>query len=126
MSLIDLSSKRIALSDGLWIEARNQLTSGERRRTNSTALKGQTYTKDGGGATITDTDALAMVAYHRAFKYITAWNVHEDDGQPWPLTLDGLQGLPAYLFDEIDEALTAHIEASEEAAKNARSARSIN
>jgi hypothetical protein len=113
------------LSNGYWIDVRNQLTARERKRSNSVALRGQTYTKDGGGATITDTNALADAAFYRAAAYITAWNIKDGDA-PWPLTVDGLGNLPEALFDEIDTALAAHIEAVEQAAKNATSAKSIN
>ena len=125
MSLVNLSSRKLELSQGRWIEVRNQLTARERKRANSVAMKGQTYSKDGGGATITDTNALADAAFYRAAAYITAWNVTDGD-QPWPLTVDGLGALPEDLFDEIDDAIDQHVKAMEHAAKNATSATSIN
>lgn len=128
MGMIDLGVTRVPLSQGRWIDARNQLTARERKRSVAVAFKNQSYDQRG-AATVHDIEALADAPFYRAAIWITGWNLQDGDAplpysNEWDIArrVDVLGALPEEWFDEIDDALETHVAAMQAARKNATSA----
>jgi hypothetical protein len=98
---------RLPLSDGDWIEVKQRLTNGERRRLNSAAL-GKSMPL---GAAVTEIAVdFAEMGTARALTYIVDWSF-EDDGRRVPVSREAFLSLDEPTADEIDKALDAHVEA---------------
>jgi hypothetical protein len=97
---------RLPLSDGDWIEVKQRLTNGERRRLNSAAL-GKSMPL---GAEVTEIAVdFAEMGTARALTYIVDWSL-EDDGHRVPFTREAFLSLDEETAAEIDAVLDAHIE----------------
>lgn len=111
-------------SDGDWIEVHRRLTSGQERMIQRMTAKGyQRADASGGDAQIRVDLDVTKFAIVRAAQYITSWNLRNYKGQPivWPanFTLEKrveiIEGLDEETVQEIDEAVSTHIAAQQEA-----------
>lgn len=120
----------VSLSDGYWIEVRRQLTVGEERTI--ARLSAKSYERvDGGGG-----EGRFRVEYDflrqgiaRAATYIIAWNLIGPKGAiPWLVNLPLekrmaiLEDLDSDTMTEIEEAITTHANAQQEARDAAKKA----
>ena len=109
-------TERIDLPElGIWIEVRQELSVGEKRRIFSDAFKGQTDI--GGGQMRTEYDArkltFGLIAAH-----IVDWNAsQEQDGKvvPVPYRVEALEGLTSAAYEVIEKAVDKYTEASKQA-----------
>jgi len=106
---------RVELSDGDWIEIKERLTYGEQKRLETGAMGKMTAS----GATDPGI-SLDFERYNlqRLHTWLVAWSFVDEAGKRVKITLDSLSALDQESAQEIDDALTAHIEELE-AAKNA-------
>lgn len=123
---VRVETTRLDLSDGDWIEVKNELAYGERLALNNAAMIGQR-------------DGMAIVDYGRFHLkrlelYLVDWNLADEHGKNMPLQPDTIESLDEESAAEINRALDAHIakmwaeqndgpaEHEAEPEKNARSA----
>lgn len=102
---------RLSLSEGDWIEVKQELNAGEYRRVMARQMKSMVM---GEKAELDPT----QVGLAKVVEYIVEWSF-EDDGKPVPVSEAAIVSLDADSFNEIRDAIDAH-EASVEAAMEAR------
>lgn len=108
---------RKALAEGDWVEFKNRLTVGEKKR-----LEGA------GVAAVRDPQAAQATRAKQSFEldferlglarfeiYITAWSFLGLDEKALPVTPDSIAALDPAIADEIEKALDLHIEEQEKA-----------
>lgn len=126
---------QLPLSDGDWIEVRMRLTSGEERMIQRLTAKGyQRADSDGGDSQIRVDLDVTKYASVRAAQYLTNWSLRNYEGKPIPLpanfSLDRraaiIESLDEDTVREIDEAITAHVTAQQEARDEEKKARAGN
>jgi hypothetical protein len=119
-------------SDGDWIEVRRRLTSGQERMIQRMTAKGyQRADASGGDAQIRVDLDVTKFAIVRAAQYITNWNLKNFQGKPIVLPanftlekrIEIIEGLDEDTVQEIDEAISAHIAAQQEARESEKKAR---
>ena len=106
---------RVEISDGDWIEIKERLTYGEQKRLETGAMGKMTAS----GATDPGI-SLDFERYNlmRLYTWLVAWSFVDENGKRVKISLDAIAALDTETAQEIDDVLTAHIEALEEA-KNA-------
>jgi len=106
---------RLFLSDGDWIEVKRELNIGEHKRLDAAGVRYQLF-----GPPIVDWEA-----YHigRAAVWLTAWSFRNAEDRPVELTIDAIRALDQETFNEIQTALTAHIDVLDEEKKTRLQAR---
>jgi hypothetical protein len=123
---------QLALSDGDWIEVRMRLTSGEERMIQRLTAKGyQRADSDGGDSQIRVDLDVTKFASVRAAQYLTNWSMRNYEGKPIPLPANFslekraaiIESLDEDTVREIDEAITAHVNAQQEAREQEKKAR---
>lgn len=93
-------TQRITVGDperGYWIELREMLSQGAKEKAEQ-ALQGRQ--RINGGDVITQMD----VARYRQLMVLASvkdWNLDDDNGKVWPLSLQSVQRLPGVVFDEL-------------------------
>lgn len=108
------STVRLELSDGDWIEIKERLSYGEQQRLAGAALGKMTP-----GADAEIGLNWAMYNIERLSLWIVDWSFNLADGKDAPLNKQTIAALDPATVEEIDAAITAHIEHLEAAAKNA-------
>jgi hypothetical protein len=110
--------------EGDWIEVRRRLTSGEERMIQRLTAKGyQRSDSDGGDSQIRVDLDVTKFASVRAAQYLTNWNLRNYKGEPIPLPANFslekraaiIESLDEDTVREIDEVITAHVSAQQEA-----------
>lgn len=123
---------QLQLSDGDWIEVRVRLTSGEERMIQRMTAKGyQRADSDGGDSQIRVDLDVTKFASVRAAQYITNWSMRDYRGTPIPIPANFslerraqiIEGLDEDTVREIDEAISAHVNAQQEAREQEKKAR---
>lgn len=118
--------------EGDWIEVRRRLTSGQERMIQRMTAKGyQRADASGGDAQIRVDLDVTKFALVRAAQYITNWNLKNFEGKPIVLpanyTLEKrveiIEGLDEETVQEIDDAISAHVTAQQEARDAEKKAR---
>jgi hypothetical protein len=101
---------RLDLTDGEWILVKRQLTAGERQLVYGRMVR----TLHAGERAELDP---VKAAFASASEYLLDWSVTDPDGrpvvikdQPTEVVIGALQALPAESFQEIQDALNAHVE----------------
>lgn len=101
---------RIPLKNGEWIEIKRELTVGEEKRFRSAGLKNM-KAEDGGSSIEIDWTAMALA---RVETYLLEWSATRTDAAgktvSVPVTRKNIEALTQDDFDEIDQAIQAHIE----------------
>ena len=106
---------RLELSDGEWIMVKEELNYGEQQRLNNAAM---TRFQDASAPTPRIELDFERYQIIRLKTWLTDWSNRGKDGKAIKITDESIRALRPPMADEIDVALTAHIE-SLEAAKNA-------
>ena len=101
---------RLELSEGDWIEVKARLTYGERARLSSSSFKAGHIGSD---AIDLDFEAYALA---RLETWLVDWSFLGANGKVVPVSRTAIRNLDPDTSDEIDAALTAHIEALEKKA----------
>lgn len=107
---------RLPLSEGDWIEVKQELSEGERRRVAVSYLGRQ----HADGSRTPNMESLGMVG---VLEYLVDWSLKDANDKPVKISLDALKSLRSEDWAEIDAAINAHIEATEEAAEARKKAR---
>lgn len=110
---VDDATKKIDLSEGDWIEVRNELSYGENLRL-STAIMERIETDEG---TTAMKPNMVKFKSERMLSYITAWTVRHKDGSTAKINRQTIEDLDEEFADEIDRALDKHVEALQELKK---------
>ena len=105
--LILPNTVRLELSDGDWVEVKERLSYGESQRLSSSMLR---YVKTDTGENEIGID-FAKHSLLRMETWLTDWSFRDHNDKPVPLSRSAIENLDAQTAGEIDEALTAHIEA---------------
>lgn len=105
-------TKRLDLSDGDWIEVKTRLSWGDILLIQSSSVTGANF-----GTNEVGMD-LRRAKMTRFMVWLTDWSFRDAAGKPVKLSLDAIAELESGTAEEIDVALTAHVEALE-AEKNA-------
>ena len=102
---------RVDISDGDWVEIKEKLTYGEQKRLETGAMGKMTAS----GATDPGI-SLDFERYNlmRLYTWLVAWSFVDENGERVKITLDAIAALDTETAQEIDDVLTAHIEALEE------------
>jgi hypothetical protein len=101
-------TERLELSDGDWIDVNERLTYGQEQRLQEAMLGKMSMDELEKVAEIGLTTARAAV--DRLETWIVAWSFRDDEDRPVPVSRSAIENLDPYTADEIDAALTAHIE----------------
>lgn len=104
---------RLPISEGDWIEIADRLTVGEQKRIDVSGLKRMQPGQ--GQASSIETD-FAEFSFARTATYIKAWSLVKD-GQSVPVSRASIEALDPETYLEIENAITAHVEARAEAKK---------
>jgi hypothetical protein len=98
-----------------WIRVKRKLTVGEQRRQMTAGWKGFTQRRGQEGAEV-QIDWQAQ-SFARTEAYLTDWSLTEDDGKKIPLTRDGIESLDEKVYELIEGAINAHVDAMEQEKK---------
>ena len=101
---------RLPLSDGDWIEVKDELTVGEARAVTQSFVG--VINPDGSRTPNRETLGMGQV-----FAHLVDWSLKDANDKPVPLTMDALKALSLDDFREIDDALDRHLEAVDAAKK---------
>lgn len=110
--------------DEFWVEFRERLTVGEKKRMTTGGFRGVTGmgSKDPDATPSIDVDWTTQ-AFGRMATYLVDWSLADDNGNKMPLgnsrntRLDAIMNLDEDVYDVIEKALNAHVEAMEESKK---------
>lgn len=103
---VDAHTKRIDLSEGDWIEVRNELSYGENLRL-STAIMDRIENEEG---TTSMRPNMLKFRAERMISYIKEWSVKLGNGATAKVNRQMIEDLDEDFADEIDAALDAHVE----------------
>ena len=112
---VEPNTVRLELSDGEWVEVKEELTYGEQQRLSNAAM---TRFQDASAPTPRIELDFERYQIIRLKTWLTDWSAKGRDGKSIKITDESIRALRSDMAAEIDQALTAHIEALE-AAKNA-------
>lgn len=115
---VKISTTRIDMGDGDWIEIKVELTAGEQRSLQSAGLGGMTRSESDSERVEIGVD-WAKFSLARSLAYVVDWNAKDEDGTPVPFDADTLKGLDDESLKRIEAAITKHIEARDAAKKKA-------
>lgn len=106
---VDQSTTRLDLSDGDWIEVRNVLGAGAQKRLEVSPLKSvqKNVGQLGSGMEVD----FSEYSFARTLAYVVAWSL------PIAFSRDALEQLLPDDYREIENAITAHVEARATAKK---------
>lgn len=112
------NSTRLEIGDGDWVEVKNELTAGERKKMLASGL---THVQGKQNAD-PDEDVTVGIDFKKyglskVAAYILDWNAKDEQSRPVPYSIEAIQQLDQDTFDRIEKALDAHIEAQREAKK---------
>lgn len=96
-----------------WLKVKKHLTVGEGRKVKTAGWKGLTSAD---GKTGIDID-WQIQSFARAEAYIVDWSLEDDAHVKLPLTAATIESLHEDLFEVMDAAITAHVEAMEQEKK---------
>ena len=102
---------RIELSEDDWIEIKERLTYGEQKRLETGAMGKMT---SGGASEAGISLDFERYNLQRLHTWLVAWSFVDENGKRVKITIDSLSALDQESAQEIDDALTAHIEELEE------------
>ena len=112
---VEPNTVRLELSDGEWVEVKEELNYGEEQRIANSAITRYQEASAPTPRIEIDYERHQIV---RFLTWLTDWSNRGKDGKTVKITEDSIRALRPVMAAEIDTALTAHIEALE-AAKNA-------
>ena len=105
---VNPSITRLALSEGDWIEVRDELSVGEERKAMASAVS----SVDMKG---TLTPNLENLGISETFAYLVDWSFTDANGKPVKLDESALRNLTTDAYKEIETALQAHVKSVKEA-----------
>lgn len=115
MRFVSPETVRIELSDGQWIEVKKTLTAGEEKAYRSAGFRRVSQRQDDNTNEV-DIDWTAM-AFARVEAYLVDWSAKREDGKDVPVSKAAIRNLSAESFQEIDDAIVAHIDSQADAKK---------
>lgn len=101
---VSLNVDRIQLSDGDWIEVKQDLNTGDQKKLEAAGFKPPIMID---GKIITPID-WEVYELHRAVIFLTDWSFRNADDKSVPLNLDSLNALEPESFKEINDAIVKH------------------
>ena len=110
-------TKRITLTDGDWIVIKHRLPVGDQKRVDTSGLKRLVQPqvrkdrKDQKEQTSSIEIDFKEFSFARTEAYLLEWSFLDDAGQPVALNRSSIEALDTASYDEIENAITAHVEA---------------
>jgi len=104
------TTRRVELSEGDWIEIKDGLSYGEQKRLSSASVKTSMTTAGAAPEMTVDFEQYALL---RISLWVVDWSFEDQNGNRVRVTMEAIAALTQETGDEIDEALTEHIEAIE-------------
>lgn len=101
-------SKRIHISDGDWIEVKQELDAGDSRKQDSLAVV-PVPIEVKGKVEIHDRVDFSQYEIMRTFLWLTDWSLCGPDGNRRPLTLEAVRSLDVDTFEEVNRAIFNHV-----------------
>lgn len=92
---------RLPLSDGEWIDAKQELTAGEQRH----YMAGYVIEMKAGERATVDPERVGVT---RILEYVVAWSLLGFDGKPEPFSESALRAVDMDTYREIDATIDAH------------------
>lgn len=104
-----------------FIRIKKRLTVGEQRRVQTAGWRGVSAKRERGTGEIADEVNIGIdfkaQSFARTEAYLLGWSLTDEKGKPLPHTLAGIEALAEPVFEVIENAITAHIEAVEQEKK---------
>lgn len=100
-----------------WIEVKQDLTAGEEKALRSSGFRRVSQRKDDETNEV-DVDWAGM-SFARVETYLVDWSAKDEKGKSVPVSKPAIRALHPDDFDEIDEAIKAHVEARDAEKKSA-------
>lgn len=104
---------RVALSGGEWIEIKDRLTIGEQKRMEAAGLKSVSARA---GAQAVDV-SFEEFSFARTQTYLVNWSLKDAADNQTKVSRAAIEALDQDTYEEIESAITAHIEARDAAKK---------
>ena len=105
---------RLELSDGDWLEVRDELSFGRQQKLASAGVGGMRGFDGGDMANVRMELDLAAFEIQRILAWVTEWSFRDGGGRPVDLTREAVENLTPETAEEIKAALDAHVAAVEE------------
>lgn len=123
MRFVSPETVRIKLKDNHWIEVKKDLGTGDEKRYRAAGFRGLTQIADDKGEKKQEIGVdWQAIAFSRVEAYVVDWSARDAKDKPLKLSRQAIEALDTESFDEIDEAVQAHIAAREEEKKQTSSA----
>jgi hypothetical protein len=97
---------RIPLTDGDWVDVKKRLTVGEARRATQSFVGH--FNADG-----SRTPNMELLGMGMVLAYVVDWSFVDAQDKRVSVSLDAIKNLDQATYSEIDEAISAHVEAVE-------------
>jgi hypothetical protein len=105
---------RIELSDGDWLEVRDELSLGRQQKLAGAGIGGLQGFDGGDLANVRMELDLSAFEIQRILAWVTEWSFRDATGRPVALTREAVENLNAETAEEIKAALDEHVAAVEE------------
>src|SRR6478735_688564 len=105
---------RIELSDGDWLEVRDELSLGRQQKLAGAGIGGLQGFDGGDLASVRMELDLSAFEIQRILAWVTEWSFRDGTGRPVALTREAVENLNAETAEEIKAALDEHVAAVEE------------
>ena len=106
-------TKKIDLSDGDWIVIKHRLTVGDQKRIDTAGLKRLVQPQD--PKRKADAPSIEIdfkeFSFARTESYLQEWSFVDDSGRPVAVSRSSIEALDTKSYDEIETAISKHIEA---------------
>lgn len=103
--VVEQKTRRVQISDGDWLEVKEDLNTGEQKRLEAAGIKPPIMLA---GRIISPID-WEVHDIERALIFLTAWSLRNLDDKPLALDMDGLRSIDPESFDEINKAILKHV-----------------
>jgi hypothetical protein len=111
MKFVSPDTVQIPLADGQWIEVKKHLSAIEEKRFRSAGLRRMSQRKGDNDEPQNEVDIdWAAMAFARVVTYLVDWSAKMPSGVRMAVSKDAIGQLDSDSFEEIDNAIQAHIE----------------
>lgn len=97
---------RLDLSDGDWVEVKEQITYGEAQRLTGSMLRTRVSRDDGANEVGVD---YARFSVLKLQTWLTDWSFRDEQDKPVPLSPAAIENLDPATAEEIDAAINVHL-----------------
>ena len=84
-----------------WVEVKKYLSQGEKEQAEAALSSGKLVQGEGGTSRFEVEPNVAKYRQIMVKESIQSWNLDDDNGHVWPITIQNVRRLPAEVFDKI-------------------------